>query len=140
MIMKQEIDKQSQNKNLHRGNPAWRKGVSGNKNGRPPKPSCLTSLLKDDLKQIDKKTGKTKAQLLAEAMVKDAIAGSASARAEIFERVEGKVAQPISGDIGISKSIKDMTDAELDERIEYLRGVNTQRGKANTPPSTSTPA
>ena len=88
--MKTEIEKQSKNKNLHRGNPAWQKGVSGNKNGRPPKPFCLTSLLKEDLKKIDEATGKTNAQLLAEAMVKDAIAGSASARAESKEKAKRK--------------------------------------------------
>ena len=94
-MVTKEIEKQSKNKNLKRGNPAWQKGVSGNVNGRPPKPSCLTSWLKEDLAKIDPATGKTNAQLIAEKMVTDAKAGVSSARAEIFERVEGKVPQAI---------------------------------------------
>ena len=75
--------------------PRWKPGESGNPKGRVPKPSCLTSWLKEDLAKIDPATGKTNAQLIAEKMVADAKAGVASARAEIFERVEGKVPQAI---------------------------------------------
>lgn len=75
-------------------------GERRNPKGRPPKLACLTSCLKEELLKIDPKTGKTNAQLIAERMVADAKAGVASARAEIFERVEGKVTQPISGEGG----------------------------------------
>ena len=40
-----QINKQSENKNLHRGNPAWGKGVSGNPAGRPKKELCIPDIL-----------------------------------------------------------------------------------------------
>lgn len=124
---KQQVSTESL-KNLK---PRWKQGESGNPKGRTPKPSCLTSWLKEDLARIDPVTGKTNAQLIAEKMVTDAKAGVASARAEIFERVEGKVTIPVSVE-DKQKTVEEMTDAELEA---IARGSGKQ---GNTPPP-STP-
>jgi len=72
---------------------AWKKGQSGNPKGRPH--SNIVTLLKprliEVLKTKDEETGKTKALLIAEAIVDAALSGNVSAQALIWERVEGKV-------------------------------------------------
>jgi len=90
-----------------RGKP-FAPGNNANPNGRPKKTACLTSLLVDELKKKPKlKDGqgkandKTWAQLLAEALpaaaYKALLKGDIKPYALILERVEGKVAQPLSG-------------------------------------------
>ena len=94
--MAQKIDKQS---NLKRGNPAWTKGVSGNKNGRPKKVVCVTSWLKEyadkkisdsiDIKQL------TYAQASALSAWKNAVKGGLAEYNFIIDRIEGKVKDKI---------------------------------------------
>ena len=77
----------------------WKKGESGNPNGRP-KGSGLTDLLLKEIEKIhptdkDKKTWK---QLIVEATMRLAIKGNAAALHEIWERIDGKVMLPIGGD------------------------------------------
>ena len=66
----------------------WKPGQSGNPGGRPKK---LTQPLEDFLARKDKK-GRQYAQLLIEAMVTRAIKKSDTLIREIFDRVEGHVA------------------------------------------------
>lgn len=86
----------------------WRPGQSGNLNGRPKKEVCLTSLLKQELERvvadseilasIDPKLGEiTWAQMIAMALIRKAAKGSERAAEIVFERTEGKVAQPFTG-------------------------------------------
>jgi len=113
-----------------RGKP-FAPGNNANPNGRPKKTACLTSLLVDELKKKPKlKDGaghandKTWAQLLAEALpaaaYKALLKGDIKPYALILERVEGKVAQPLSGADGeplalnivvSSKETKDTLDS-----------------------------
>lgn len=87
-------DKQVKNK----GQPhRWKKGESGNPNGRPKKPLSLTSLLKDALDKVPEgeEHGRTNADLAIQALLKEAHNGNLTAIREILDRCDGKVPQPM---------------------------------------------
>ena len=94
--------------NLRRGpgNPAWKKGVSGNPNGRPCKDVSLTSLIKKYLEEVpDVKVGsgpntRTWRELIAQAWLVGAYKGNSVLFKELLDRLEGKVALPITGGEG----------------------------------------
>ncbi len=88
-------DKQPGYKNLKRGR--WKKGESGNPNGRPKKDICLTSLLKKLLDEVPEgeKGGRTWAQLIALVLVRGALKGDRFLIEMVLERVDGKVPQPL---------------------------------------------
>ena len=123
--MTKEIDKQS---NLKRGNPAWVKGVSGNKNGRPKKVVCVTSWLKEyadkkisdsiDIKQL------TYAQASALSAWKNAVKGGLAEYNFIIDRIEGKVKDKVevSGEGGGPvRYIIEVPDIETKKALtEYL--------------------
>lgn len=79
-----------------------KKGEIRNPKGRPLKKDCLTSLLKEEIEKIcplDKNTKKrTWKELIVIATMSLAIKGNATALKEVWERVDGKVSQPITGD------------------------------------------
>ncbi len=72
----------------------WQPGQSGNPLGRPKKQDTITSLVKDILDQVDGKTKKTYAQLVAEAMVRGALKDPQILK-ELLNRCEGKVREEI---------------------------------------------
>lgn len=72
------------------------KGQSGNPGGRKKKE--LTIALESVLAEKDPATKKTKMVLVARALVDKAIDGDVPAIKEIWERLEGKVAQAVVGD------------------------------------------
>jgi hypothetical protein len=85
--------------------PPWRKGQSGNPGGRPKKITTahdalagrtLPEAIRNQLKALGF-TGKTWAQAYAFGAGVQAIKGDIPALKEITDRVEGKVAQPITG-------------------------------------------
>ena len=78
--------------------PRWGKGASGNPEGLSLK-RRVSDVLRDPLKSLSKEDAKrTKAiELLAQAIVLDAIKGSKEDRKEIWERLDGKVIQGIAG-------------------------------------------
>ena len=88
-----------------KGNP-WKPGQSGNPKGRPKKDVSLTSLLIKYLNEvphvlIDKRLNtKTWRELLVQAWLVGAHKGNATLFTQLLERVEGKVAQPITGSEG----------------------------------------
>jgi len=96
----EEIEKQSNNKNLKRGNPAWGKkadgtGKSGNLGGKPPNELCITHLQREMLNQpCPYAEGKTWAEWLARRGMELAGENAAYYR-ELMDRLEGKVTQPI---------------------------------------------
>lgn len=83
----------------------WKKGQSGNPKGRPPKELCLTSLVKAELELQAEQGGqllrnkdgspKTWAQILATAIVRQAARGNATALAQLWERLDGKIPQAL---------------------------------------------
>lgn len=80
----------------------WQPGQSGNPKGSPKKAHSITMHLRDELAKIGK-SGKTRAQEIAEGMVEAAMfpvsaTGSAKVLGEVLDRTEGKVTQPIGGD------------------------------------------
>ena len=81
---------------------AWKKGQSGNPKGRPVKGECLTSLLKDEIEKIcpDDKDGKTWKELIVIATMRLAIEGNKAALKEVWERIDGKIPQAITGKDG----------------------------------------
>ena len=72
----------------------WKKGESGNKGGRRQGPG-ITDALFVIMKEIDPKSGLSGAQAIARATFKLAVKGHPIALREVWERVEGKVAQVI---------------------------------------------
>lgn len=96
-------DKQGKNKKIpHR----WKPGESGNPKGRPRKDVCLTSMVKelmDDVPELmvgNKKNEKTWRELIVQAWLVGSYKGNATFFKELLERIEGKVAQPLTGSEG----------------------------------------
>ena len=96
----------NRNGNRRGMSPKSRANLKPNLNGRPPE-DTITSHVKGELTRIptmeedgfDGK-GKTNAWWIARNAVRDARNSDRSARQEVWERVEGKVTQPISGEGG----------------------------------------
>lgn len=78
----------------------WKPGQSGNPNGRPRKAECLTSLLKEEIEKmcLSDKLKRTWKELLVIGTMRLAIAGNATALKEVWERMDGKVTQPLGVD------------------------------------------
>ena len=101
-----EIVKQSRNKNLLRGNPAWGRrsegtGKSGNLRGAPRRDVSLTSLLKQEIEKIPpgEKHNRNWRQLLVLAWLTGAMKNPVLFK-ELLDRLEGKVVQPVGGAAG----------------------------------------
>lgn len=97
-----EIAEQSK-RNLKRGNPAWRKGVSGNPKGSPPRELQVPEILRRIGEEIDPETRKTKLEGLMQKVYDFAKQGQAWAVQTILDRTEGKVKERlgIEDDTGI---------------------------------------
>ncbi|MGA7557859.1 MAG: DUF5681 domain-containing protein [Terriglobales bacterium] len=77
----------------------WQKGVSGNPSGRPPVTAVLSDALRSKLSEQypgDRKH-RTYAEKLAARLIESALRGSVSAIALIYERIEGKAPQALTG-------------------------------------------
>ena len=110
--MAAEIDKQSKNKNLRRGNPSWgsqktNTGKSGNPKGRPRKEVCITSELKKLLLDVPRITdknnnvnGRTGVELVALAWFQGMLKGNPVLLKEALDRIEGKAPQELTGEGG----------------------------------------
>lgn len=104
-MQREPAEQTSKRHRFEKGNTVgrqWEKGQSGNPKGSPKKPASITMHLREELAKLGK-SGKTKAQEIAEGMVKAAISpvaatGSAKVLGEVLDRTEGKVTQPIGGD------------------------------------------
>lgn len=83
--------------------PAWRKGQSGNPKGRPPKGLALTDILRELIEQPTKVSsthrhaGKTYKQAIIDELLNKAVEGEEWAIKMVYERLEGKPAQPLVG-------------------------------------------
>ena len=110
-------------KNLKNG--SWQKGQSGNPAGLSLK-RVVSDILREPLETVDSRTAKA-IELLALAIVRDAIKGSKEDRKEIWERLEGKVAQPLVGG----------GESEAPIRIIYERVRSSDLKEENVHPSSN---
>ncbi len=128
--------------------PAWRRGQSGNPNGRPKGPT-LTTLLRRILEATElcgepTPGNRTVADCLAEAMIVHAIRGNVGYLKVILDRVEGPVrhgdAPPADDNVVVyvpdngreRRDEPELSDAELDawaiERAKWLRDADQSSG------------
>ncbi len=105
---------------------SWKPGQSGNPAGLSLK-RHVSDILREPLRNVDAKQAKA-IELLALAIVRDAIEGSKEDRREIWERLEGKVTQPVGGEAGgpvkIQISAALITDDELAEIVQQAKLEN----------------
>jgi hypothetical protein len=94
----------------------WRKGQSGNPSGRP-KSKTLSDAYKHKLEEAvpNDPEGRTWAELIAEAQVRDAVRGNVQAAREIADRTEGRARQAIEfEDRTMTQAFERMTTEELE--------------------------
>lgn len=77
---------------------AFQKGQSGNPAGRPPGTKLLGPIIRRILEEPDARKGTLNHDLIAQRLITMAKAGDLDAIKVVLDRVDGKVAQPISGD------------------------------------------
>ncbi len=93
-VVKQRKSNGKRSNVFQMGNTAgFKKGVSGNPEGRPSKEDCLTSIMKEKLAEVDPKDANklTRAELVVVATIELAKKGNAAALKEVWERSDGKV-------------------------------------------------
>ena len=94
----------------------WKKGQSGNPSGRP-KCKTLSNAYRNKLEEVvpNDPEGRTWAELIAEAQVRDAVRGSVQAAREIADRTEGRARQSIEfEDKTLTQAFERMTGEELE--------------------------
>ncbi len=94
----------------------WKKGESGNPAGRP-KSKTLSDAYRNKLEERvpNDPEGRTWAELIAEAQVRDAVRGNVQAAREIADRTEGRARQAIEfEDTTMAKAFERMTTQELE--------------------------
>lgn len=97
----------------------FKKGVSGNPNGKPPGTLSMTNKIKEFLLEMGK-DGETHGDKLKRAIVLRAITKSDVLAKEILDRVDGKVPQQTdvtSGGKPISFDTKSLTNEQLERLI-----------------------
>ncbi len=72
----------------------FKPGQSGNPGGRP-KSKLVTQAYQELLEEVDRKSGKTFAQIIAEKVIREALNNNLAAVKEITDRTEGKAAQAV---------------------------------------------
>ena len=77
----------------------WKTGQSGNPAGRPRNADCLTTLMRAEIEKIDPDDpeGRTWQEQIVLATIRLAIKGNSTALKEVWDRLDGKVAQAITG-------------------------------------------
>src|SRR5262245_11126222 len=76
----------------------WKQSQSGNPAGRPRKEDCLTSLLKEQLAELNPHDSqrRTWARCVVAALLQSAAGGNVRAAGLVLERVEGKVKETVN--------------------------------------------
>jgi hypothetical protein len=77
------------------------KGVSGNPAGRPKKALLSDALRRQLAEALPNATEKTIAEVIARALIREAVAGNVQAIREVGDRTEGKPAQAIALDLDV---------------------------------------
>jgi hypothetical protein len=94
----------------------WKKGQSGNPSGRP-KSKTLSDAYKCKLEELvpNDPGGRTWAEIIAEAQIRDAVRGNVQAAREIADRTEGRARQAIEfEDKTVANAFDRMTREELE--------------------------
>lgn len=94
----------------------WKKGQSGNPSGRP-KSKMLSDAYRSKIEEPvpNDPEGRTWAELIAEAQVRDAVRGNVQAAREIADRTEGRARQAIEfEDKTMTQAFEKMTIEELE--------------------------
>lgn len=110
----------------------WQPGQSGNPNGRPVKPDCLTDCLRELAGLPDGPGGATRAQRLAGVLWGKALRGDVRAIALLLDRLDGKAAQSLRVDSG---SVLTFADFVRQVRPEAGLTVAEMIHQANQRPS-----
>jgi len=114
----------------------WKKGQSGNPSGRP-KNKTLSNAYKSKLEEAvpNDPEGRTWAELIAEAQVRDAVRGNVQAAREIADRTEGRPRQAIEfEDKTMTQAFERMTMEELEA---YARDGSLPEWFPRTPSASS---
>lgn len=94
--------------------------VAGARGGsKPKKRDFLTQHLLSELNEV-RPDQPTKARELINALIDKAIGGDITATKEVFDRVEGKVTQPIGGDEDHPLDILGGLGATIDSKLDRL--------------------
>lgn len=97
--------------------------TTGNPAGRPKKPDCLISLLKEELEKIPEGSTQTNAQQIAIALIKMAKAENIRAIKELFDRVYGMARQTVDignsdGPFCVESRISELSTEDLTKLLE----------------------
>lgn len=100
----------------------FKKGQSGNPGGRPK--NLISDASRDWLKRIDERTGRTNAELVAEAQGKVALEGDTGSYCAIRDTTEGRPAQTQQHEIISNDPIKVQVEApDLIAAIRQIYGL-----------------
>ena len=106
----------------------FKKGQSGNPGGRPK--NIISDASRDWLKLIDPRTGKTNAELIAQALGKRALKGETAAYCALRDTTEGKPVQTQQHEIISNNPLKVRVEApDLIAAIRQIYGL----GSAESP-------
>lgn len=109
----------------------WKKGESGNPNGRP-KRRYISHEIEKELLLLNERGDKTKAREIAEKAVELARTGNPWAIQFVTERTEGKPDQHVS----IVREVRELSDAELSGiAAGSSEGASGETGSAEVSPS-----
>lgn len=103
----------------------WRKGESGNPNGRPKSVFSFSSELRSQLAEVNPRDrrGRTHGQIIVSKAIYLAEQGSIRAINEIVDRLEGKPAQALTLDARISSA--EERAANILQNVALLRPLQT---------------
>ena len=100
----------------------WKKGESGNPNGRPTE-KVFAEAVRRAVLDTDKATGCIRLRLIAEQLVTKALEGDGWAIQTIADRLDGKPAQESNVNV-TNRTIRELSDLELAARIAGLLAGN----------------
>lgn len=114
------MSKKTHKRNTSGLRPPWKKGDPSPNPGGRPKKTLLSDASREWLEQIDKKSGKTNAQLAAEMVGKKLLEGSAEHYRSMGDRTEGKPPQAITLGGTVELDV-DNVDARIKQLAEKIR-------------------